>query len=308
MFRTKFFTSIASLAIVAASPAIAGPGGGHGGNGGGNGGGQGAGAMGGAGPMGGAGSMDGPMSGTTSGLNRTGADIRATARSSSEGPEYANPHAIERANQNSVLSTGTTSGTTTTTSGSQLRASGHSRTATQSGNRFQSSLTGVTTGMTVTDSSGTTIGTVSGVRTVGNGSIKTVQVTLTNGHVVTLAPSSLSLSGGVLTTNSLTTNANGRVNSQGPAHASIQGLTHASPNSVLAGAGVTTLTGLATGQTVTDTSGTSLGTVSNVITNRAGAVVGIQVSLTGGGTVTIPATTLSMDGTTVVTSSTNVGG
>lgn len=300
MFRTKFFTSIASLAIVAAAPAIAGPGGGHGGNGGGNGGGQGAGAMGGAGPMGGAGSMGGPMSGTTSGLNRTGADIRATARSSSEGPEYANPHAIERANQNSVLSTGTTSGTTTTTSGSQLRASGQ--------NRFQSSLTGVTTGMTVTDSAGTTIGTVSGVRTVGNGSIKTVQVTLTNGQVVTLAPSSLSLSGGVLTTNSLTTNANGRVNSQGPAHASIQGLTHASPNSVLAGAGVTTLTGLATGQTVTDTGGTSLGTVSNVITNRAGAVVGIQVSLTGGGTVTIPATTLSMDGTTVVTSSTNVGG
>jgi hypothetical protein len=158
-------------------------------------------------------------------------------------------------------------------------------------------LTGVTSGMTVVDSTGTTIGTVTGIRTTGNGSAKSVQVTLTNGQVINLSSSSLSLSGGVLTTNSLTTN----VNSQGAAHASINGLIHASPNSALASAGITTLTGLTTGLTVNDSGGTSIGTVSGVLTNRAGAVVAIQVDLSGGGTITIPATTLSMDGTTVVT-------
>jgi hypothetical protein len=55
---------------------------------------------------------------------------------------------------------------------------------------------------------------------------------------------------------------------------------------------------------VNNSAGTSIGTVSGILTNQAGAVVGIQVNLTGGGTVTIPATTLTMNGTTVVTSST----
>jgi uncharacterized protein YwbE len=161
--------------------------------------------------------------------------------------------------------------------------------------------------MTVIDTSGATVGTVSGISTRGNGSVRNVQVTLTNGQVVTLSSRNLSLSNGVLTTNGVTTNANAsnrRVNSQGPAHASIQGLTHASPNSVLSSAGVTTLTGLTTGLTVNNSAGTSIGTVSGILTNQAGAVVGIQVNLTGGGTVTIPATTLTMNGTTVVTSST----
>ena len=99
-----------------------------------------------------------------------------------------------------------------------------------------------------------------------------------------------------------------RANSQGAAHANINGLAHASPRSALSSAGVTTLTGLTTGLTVNNSAGTSVGTVSNVILNRSGAVVGVQVNLTGGGTVTLPATSLSMDGTTVITSSTAVGG
>ena len=92
-----------------------------------------------------------------------------------------------------------------------------------------------------------------------------------------------------------------RANSQGAAHANVNGLTHASPNSVLAGAGVTTLTGLAAGATVNSTGGSLLGTVDSVVTNKSGAVVGINVTLDGGGTVFIPATTLTMNGTTVVT-------
>ena len=45
------------------------------------------------------------------------------------------------------------------------------------------------------------------------------------------------------------------VNSQGAAHANINGLIHASPHSALASAGVTTLTGLATGLTVNNNAG-----------------------------------------------------
>ncbi len=92
-----------------------------------------------------------------------------------------------------------------------------------------------------------------------------------------------------------------RANSQGPAHANVNGLTHANSNSVLANAGVTTLTGLAAGATVNNTGGTLLGTVDSIVTNKSGAVVGVNVTLDSGGTVFIPATTLTMDGTTVVT-------
>jgi hypothetical protein len=157
--------------------------------------------------------------------------------------------------------------------------------------------------MTVVDGSGATVGTVTGIRTTGNGAAKSVQVTLTSGQVVNVDARSLNLSGG----NLATTNVTGNVSSQGAAHASINGLTHASPRSALGAAGITTLTGLTTGLTVNNSGGTAIGTVSNVLTNRAGAVVGVQVNLTGGGTVTVPATSLTMDGTTVVTTST-VGG
>lgn len=91
--------------------------------------------------------------------------------------------------------------------------------------------------------------------------------------------------------------------SQGTAHASVNGLVHASPKSALARAGVTSLTGLTTGLAVNNSAGTKIGTVSNIFANRTGAVVGVQVSLNGGGSVTLPATSLSMNGTTVVTSS-----
>jgi ribosomal 30S subunit maturation factor RimM len=159
------------------------------------------------------------------------------------------------------------------------------------------SLSGMTTGMSVVDSSGATVGTVTGIRTTGNGGVKSVQITLDSGQMINVSANSLSLNGDVLTTNSLNSN----VNSQGAAHASINGLIHASPNSALASAGVTTLTGLTAGATVNDSGGTALGTVSSVLVNRSGAVVGVNVNLDAGGTVTIPATTLTMDGTTVVT-------
>jgi hypothetical protein len=100
--------------------------------------------------------------------------------------------------------------------------------------------------MTVVDSGGATIGTVTGIHTVGNGKVRSVQVTLTDGQIINLSPRSLTVDGDVLATTSLTSN----VNSQGAAHANINGLINASPNSALAMAGVTTLTGLTTGLTV----------------------------------------------------------
>ncbi|HJS40754.1 MAG TPA: PRC-barrel domain-containing protein [Sphingomicrobium sp.] len=166
-------------------------------------------------------------------------------------------------------------------------------------------LSDVTTGMMVVDSGGATVGTVSAINTIGgSGKLRSVQVTLTDGSIILLSPDSLTVDGDVLATTSLETNvraANRRVNSQGPANASEQGLANASPNSVLAQAGVTTLIGLTAGLTVNTTGGALVGTVQEVVLNQNGAVVGIRVDLDSNGTVFIPATSLSMDGTTVIT-------
>ncbi len=159
-------------------------------------------------------------------------------------------------------------------------------------------LTGITSGMNVVDAGGATIGTVTNISTKGNGSIRDVQVTLTDGTRILLAPSSLALNGGVLTTNSLTST----VKSQGIAHASVNGLAHASPNSALNGAGITTFTGLVAGMPVNNSAGTGIGTVSGIVLNRSGAVVGIRVALNGGGTALIPAPSLGFDGAVVTTS------
>jgi hypothetical protein len=211
----------------------------------------------------------------------------------------ASDRAMDRANDNgSIRSSNAPMGT-------EIRSHRSRDTDAAGSGSANARLAGVSSGMTVVDGSGATVGTVTGVTTKGNGSVRNVQVTLTDGTVVTLKPRNLSVDGGVLTTTTVTGQAaNRRVNSQGPFHASPQGLVHASPNSVLAGAGVTTLTGLVSGLTVNNSGGTAIGTVDSILTNRSGAVVGINVDLTAGGTVFIPATTLTMDGTTVITSST----
>jgi hypothetical protein len=95
----------------------------------------------------------------------------------SQGPANASPTGISHANQNSVLARGAVSGT---------------------------SLTGLTTGLTVQNSAGTAVGTVSRVITGSDGSIRAVVVTGTNGQTYRLAPSTLSISGNVVTTTSTT--------------------------------------------------------------------------------------------------------
>jgi hypothetical protein len=69
-------------------------------------------------------------------------------------------------------------------------------------NRTTSALAGLTTGLTVKTSSGTTLGTVSKVERSANGVVRTVLVRTANGEhrLLHLAPSSLSVSGDVVTT------------------------------------------------------------------------------------------------------------
>lgn len=100
------------------------------------------------------------------------------------------------------------------------------------------------------------------------------------------------------------------VNSQGLTHASPNGVAHANTKSVLARGAVaaSTLPGLTTGLTVVNTSGTSLGTVSSVITGSDGSIRAVVVTTAQGQTYTLPANTLSISGSTVTTTSTMISG
>jgi hypothetical protein len=251
MTRNQILISLAALAIVAAAPAFAKPGGG-GGGGGGGGHGQGMG-----------GGMGGGWGHASRGMDNSMSSNATRIRGNS-------------------------------TAGIGPNTFGH-------GNTKNS---GITSGLTVVDASGATVGTATAISTNGNsGNIRNVQITLNNGDVIFVSPRSLTLNNGVLTTTTLTSNAhalNRRVNSQGPFHASVQGLAHASPNSVLA-AGGSTITGLTLGIPVVNGSGDTLGPVTQLINNRSGQLVGIRVDLNDGGIVTIPARTLAFNGGVLTT-------
>lgn len=95
-----------------------------------------------------------------------------------------------------------------------------------------------------------------------------------------------------------------RTNSQGPANASTTGIANANENSVLAGGsvGADTLPGLTTGLNV-QSNGTTLGTISEVVTGSDGSIRLIVVTQADGQTVRIPASQLSIsdDVVTVIT-------
>lgn len=115
-----------------------------------------------------------PNTSTTTG---TSFNPNSPALQNSQGPSHASPTGISHANQNSVLARGAVSSST---------------------------LQGLNTGMTVNNSSGTSIGTVSKIITGPNNTIRAVVVTSSTGQTFTLAPSTLSISGGVITTTSTT--------------------------------------------------------------------------------------------------------
>jgi hypothetical protein len=116
-----------------------------------------------------------------------------------------------------------------------------------------------------------------------------------------------------------TTNTGTRVNthvnttagSQGLTHASPTGIAHANSNSVLARGAVqtTTLPGLATQLNVQTSGGTQLGTVSRIIYGPGNTTVrAVVVTSASGQTYTLPASSLSISGGVVTTTSTSVGG
>jgi hypothetical protein len=175
MFRNLFRATVASAAIVAAAPVLAAPGHGQGG-----------------------GNMSAPGGGPSqAGIN---------ARANSQGPMNASPTGVTNASPNSVLNTTTTPTTNATNSQGLQHASptavGHANTHSvlARGAVASTALPGLTTGLTVQTTGGTTLGTVSQVVTGSDGSIRLVVVTSSTGQTLRLAPSTLSISGGIVTT------------------------------------------------------------------------------------------------------------
>ena len=200
--QTKFIAMLAGLAVAAAGPAVADPGGGHGGGPGTGGNGMGASMSGGPG-VGmnsggfGPGGRPGDMIGRDFGAQMStdararadtmrqgdsrdhdfGVQTRTTARANSQGPTHASATGIAHANANSVLAGGTTV--------------------------VAGPLTGLTVGMPVVDSTNQAIGTVQRIVTSSDGKIRNVLVRSSDGgRIYPLGTGSLSLSGGTLVTSS----------------------------------------------------------------------------------------------------------
>ena len=119
----------------------------------------------------------------------------------------------------------------------------------------------------------------------------------------------------VLQTNPVTTDTPPATNpatgtSQGPANASPNGIARANSRSVLAGGAVAadTLPGLTTGLTVQSSTGTEIGTVSQVVTGSDGSIRMVIVTSPSGETFRLLPTTLSISGDVVTTTSTDIGG
>jgi hypothetical protein len=119
----------------------------------------------------------------------------------------------------------------------------------------------------------------------------------------------------VLQTNPVTTDTPPATNpatgtSQGPANASPNGIARANSRSVLAGGAVAadTLPGLTTGLTVQSSTGTEIGTVSQVVTGSDGSIRMVIVTSPSGETFRLMPTTLSISGDVVTTTSTDIGG
>lgn len=168
MIRKILTATLASAAIAIAAPALAGPGGGgHGGHGG-NGGGLGAGASANAG-------MHGGGNGGLNANTNAGGMILNPAAGVSQGPAHASITGITNANSHSVLASGAVPGST---------------------------LSGLQTGLNVMNSSGMTIGTVSQIVTDSSGNIRLVIVTSSTGQTFRLAPNTLTINNGVVTTTS----------------------------------------------------------------------------------------------------------
>lgn len=228
------------------------------------------------------------------------------ARINSMGSANASPTGVMNANVNSALSTNATATVPLNNAAAMNRMfpGTHTTTSVQVG-----SLTGLTTGMTLT-SNGTTVGTVEQIRTA-NGRVSVVIVKGANGRMFAIPANKLTLANGMLTTTARLNGVNGGTAaanaavavSQGPLHASTTGISHASSNSVLASAAVpsSALPGLTTGLSVRSAAGRTLGTVSDIVMGPDGTIRDVVVRSPTGATFQLQPRTLSMSGNIVIT-------
>lgn len=167
MFRNRWTAAVAFAGIAVSAPALAGP------HGGGNGVGAGA-TM----------NSQGSLNASPTGIQNSSVDSALKFNSTtapnvrapnSQGLAHASPNGIAHASPNSVLARGSVSSAT---------------------------LPGLTTGLSVQNSTGASIGTVSRVITGTDGSIRAVVVTSPTGRTYTLAANSLTISGNLVTTTS----------------------------------------------------------------------------------------------------------
>jgi hypothetical protein len=182
MIRNLMVAAVASAAVAVASPALAKPGGGAG-----------------------AGANVNAGAGMSGGPSQTAIESRIN----SQGAINASPNGIANSNANSALSGTTTITPPTvraTNSQGLLNASPNAIGRASSSSVLARSavpataLPGLTTGLTVQTTGGAALGTVSQVVTGRDGSVRLVVVTSPTGQTYRLAPTTLNVSGGVVTT------------------------------------------------------------------------------------------------------------
>ena len=198
MFRNILGTALVGAAISAAGPAMAAPGGGGGGHGGGPS----------AGMRGGFEAPFGPSMAGPSHVSGS-AHMAIPTRLNSQGMLHASSHGIVRSNTRSALHARAAARVRGAKSQALMHASltaiAHAspRSALARASVPTSALPGLTTGLTVKGSGGATIGTVSRIVTGTDGRIRLLVATSSSGRTVRLAPNTLSISGGVVTTSSI---------------------------------------------------------------------------------------------------------
>lgn len=195
MFRNVLRIALIGTPTMVAGPALAGPGGGHGGGAG----------------VGAHVSMPG---GGMAGPDRFGTNFRVN----SEASMHASPMASTRAGARSAVRISSTRSVgmrgrarVSTRSNSQglMHASftaiarANSRSALARSAVRASALPGLNTGLTVKGRGGATIGTVSRIVTGADGKIRLVVASSSTGRTIRLAPNTLSVSGGTVTTTML---------------------------------------------------------------------------------------------------------
>lgn len=318
MLRKSILCALASAALIPAA-AAAHPGGGGGGGGPSGMGGQG--NMGGFGNSGMGGFGNNGMGGF--GNNGMGSSMRDQGRINSQGPANASAVGIDHSDRNSVLfgtsstktiSTGTFAGLKT---GATLFSNG---TAVGTVQQIRTNASGTPVVLVIKGTNGGFYAVPVHKLTFSGGTLSTTARLAGINSTTTVASSNqarLNSQGlahasatGIAHANShsvlasTNTTSQARLNSQGLFHASTTGIAHANSHSVLANGMVVSgsLAGLTTGQTVKTSGGTTLGTVSQVVTGSDGSIRLVVVTSSTGQTFRLLPTSLSIGGGIVTTS------